>query len=79
MNFELIYFILIIILIMIIFFVISKKRLSKIKEKFNEEIEIIKLSEAQHYRETQSIIRELEAAKDRKVESDKDKYPESLF
>ncbi|WP_299149833.1 DUF4041 domain-containing protein [uncultured Dokdonia sp.] len=48
-----------------------------IKNKYDKEVDFIKVSEAQQFRETQSIIKQLEKAKDKQVE--KDKYPDSLF
>lgn len=50
-----------------------------IKEKFDKEVDFIKMSEAQQFRETQSIIKQLEQAKNEKTESEIDKYPDSLI
>lgn len=46
-----------------------------IKEKYEKEVEFIKIPEAQEYRETKSIIKQLEQAKLEKIE----KYPDSLY
>ena len=50
-----------------------------IKEKYNKEVEFIKVPEAQEYRETKSIIKQLEQAKQKEIENKIEKYPDSLF
>jgi hypothetical protein len=50
-----------------------------IKEKYDKEVDFIKLPEAQEYRETKSIIRQIEQAKNEQAEKEIDKYPDSLF
>ena len=50
-----------------------------ITEKFDKEVDFIKMSEAQQFRETQSIIKQIEQAKNEKTESEIDKYPDSLI
>jgi len=48
-------------------------------EKYDKEVDFIKMSEAQQFRETQSIIKQLEQTKNEKAESEIDKYPDSLL
>ncbi|WP_242093626.1 DUF4041 domain-containing protein [Aestuariivivens sediminicola] len=48
-------------------------------EKYDEEVEFIKVPEAQEYRETKSIIKQLEQAKQEQIENEIEKYPDSLF
>lgn len=50
-----------------------------IKEKYDKEVDFIKLQVAQQFRETQSIIKQLEQAKEEQIEKETDKYPDSLF
>ncbi|MCD8425987.1 DUF4041 domain-containing protein [Tenacibaculum dicentrarchi] len=50
-----------------------------IKEKYGKEIDFIKTSEAQQFRETQSIIKQIEQTKNEKIKSKIEKYPENLF
>lgn len=50
-----------------------------IKEKYEKEVEFIKVPEAQEYRETKSIIKQLEQAKQEQIENEIEKYPDSLF
>ncbi len=48
-------------------------------EKYEKEVEFIKMSEARQFRETKSIIRQLEQAKKELTEKEIEKYPDSLF
>lgn len=50
-----------------------------IKDKYEKEVDFIKISEAQQFRETQSIIKQLEQAKNKQSENGFEKYPDSLF
>lgn len=50
-----------------------------IKDKYGKEVDFVKISEAQQFRETQSIIKQIEQAKNELVENEVEKYPESLF
>lgn len=50
-----------------------------IKDKYEKEVDFIKVSEAQQFRETQSIIKQIQQAKNEKAESEIEKYPDSLF
>jgi len=50
-----------------------------IQEKYDKEVEFIKVPEAQEYRETKSIIKQLEQAKQEQIENEIEKYPDSLF
>lgn len=50
-----------------------------IKDKYEKEVDFIKVSEAQQFRETQSIIKQIQKAKNEKAESEIEKYPDSLF
>ncbi|KPM32684.1 Hypothetical protein I595_1110 [Croceitalea dokdonensis DOKDO 023] len=50
-----------------------------IKEKYEKEVEFIKFPEAQEYRETKSIIKQLEQVKQEQIENEIEKYPDSLF
>lgn len=50
-----------------------------IQEKFDKEVEFIKEIEAQQFRETKSIIKQLQQAKAEEVEKEIEKYPDSLF
>jgi hypothetical protein len=50
-----------------------------IKEKYDKEVDFIKLQVAQQFRETKSIIKQLEQAKEEQIEKETDKYPDSLF
>lgn len=42
-------------------------------------MEFIKVPEAREYRETKSIIKQLEQAKQEQIENEIEKYPDSLF
>lgn len=48
-------------------------------DKFEKEVDFIKDIEAQQYRETKSIVKQLEQAKEEKAEKEIEKYPDSLF
>ncbi len=48
-------------------------------DKYEKEVDFIKVLEAQQYRETKSIIKQLQQAKDEQAESEIEKYPDSLF
>jgi hypothetical protein len=48
-------------------------------DKYEKEVDFIKVLEAQQFRETKSIIKQLQQAKEEKAESEIEKYPESLF
>ena len=50
-----------------------------VKDKYKKEVDFIKVSEAQQFRETQSIIKQIQQAKNEKPESEIEKYPDSLF
>lgn len=50
-----------------------------IKEKYEKEVEFIKVPEAQEYRETKSIINQIEQAKQEQINMKTEKYPDSLF
>lgn len=50
-----------------------------IKDKYEKEVDFIKVSEAQQFRETQSIIKQIQQAKNEQAESEIEKYPDSLF
>ncbi|WP_299766492.1 DUF4041 domain-containing protein [uncultured Dokdonia sp.] len=50
-----------------------------IKNKYEKEIDFIKVSEAQQFRETQSIIKQIEQEKNEQAENEIEKYPDSLF
>lgn len=50
-----------------------------IKDKYEKEVDFIKVSEAQQFRETQSIIKQLERVKNEQAENEVEKYPDSLF
>lgn len=50
-----------------------------IQEKYDKEVEFIKVPEAKEYRETKSIIKQLEQAKQEQIENEIEKYPDSLF
>tara|TARA_B100002049_G_scaffold63320_1_gene45666 strand:+ start:372 stop:1775 length:1404 start_codon:yes stop_codon:yes gene_type:complete len=47
--------------------------------KFEKEVDFIKDIEAQQFRETKSIIKQLEQAKEEQAEKENEKYPDSLF
>jgi hypothetical protein len=47
--------------------------------KYEKEVDFIKVIEAQQFRETKSIIKQLQQVKDEKTESEIEKYPENLF
>lgn len=47
--------------------------------KFEKEVDFIKDIEAQQFRETKSIIKQLEQAKQEQTEKEIEKYPDSLF
>lgn len=48
-------------------------------EKYGKEVNFIKISEAQEYRETDSILKKLEIEKSNTTHIQKGKYPDSLF
>lgn len=48
-------------------------------DKYEKEVDFIKVLEAQQYRETKSIIKQLQQAKSELTESEIEKYPDSLF
>lgn len=50
-----------------------------IKEKYDKEVDFIKIPEAQEFRETKSILKQIEQASNQQAEKEMDKYPESLF
>jgi len=50
-----------------------------IKDKYEKEVDFIKVLEAQQFRETQSIIKQIEQAKNIQVENEIEKYPDSLL
>jgi len=50
-----------------------------INEKYKKEVDFIKVIEAQQFRETKSIIKQLQEAKDEQAEKEIEKYPDSLF
>ena len=50
-----------------------------IKEKYSKEVDFIKIPEAQEFRETKSIIKQIEQAKNEQAEKEIEKYPDSLF
>ncbi|WP_412561129.1 DUF4041 domain-containing protein [Winogradskyella sp. MIT101101] len=50
-----------------------------IKNKYDKEVEFIRVPEAQEYRETKSLIKQLEQAQKEQTDSEIDKYPDSLF
>ncbi|WP_282116991.1 DUF4041 domain-containing protein [Cellulophaga baltica] len=50
-----------------------------VKDKYDKEVDFIKTAEAQQFRETKTIIKQIEHAKNEQVESEIEKYPDSLF
>ena len=48
-------------------------------DKYDKEVDFIKVIEAQQFRETKSIIKQLQQVKDEQAESEIEKYPDSLF
>ena len=50
-----------------------------VKNKYDKEVDFIKVIEAQQFRETKSIIKQLQQTKDKQTESEIEKYPDSLF
>lgn len=48
-------------------------------DKYEKEVDFIKVIEAQQFRETKSIIKQLQEAIDEQGESEIEKYPDSLF
>lgn len=48
-------------------------------DKYDKEVDFIKVIEAQQFRETKSIIKQLKQAKEEQVEKEIEKYPDSLF
>ena len=50
-----------------------------ITEKYEKEIEFIRVPEAQDYRETKSILNQLKQVKQEQIEKETEKYPDSLF
>lgn len=62
------------------YFRVSLDEIEKvIQEKYEKEVEFIKVPEAQEYRETKSIIKQLKQAKQEQIENEIEKYPDSLF
>ena len=50
-----------------------------ITEKYDKEVDFIKVIEAQQFRETKSIIKQLQQDKEEQSEKEIEKYPDSLF
>ncbi|WP_077398871.1 DUF4041 domain-containing protein [Cellulophaga omnivescoria] len=50
-----------------------------IRKKYHKDVKFIKVPEAQEYRETKSIIKQLELAKQEQIENEIEKYPDSLL
>ncbi|MGJ8660311.1 MAG: DUF4041 domain-containing protein, partial [Cellulophaga fucicola] len=50
-----------------------------IRKKYDKDVKFIKVPEAQEYRETKSIIKQLELAKQEQIENEIEKYPDSLL
>lgn len=50
-----------------------------ILDKYDKEVEFVKLSEAQQFRETQSIIKQLQKSLEEEAERETEKYPDTLF
>jgi len=48
-------------------------------DKYDKEVEFVKLSEAQQFRETQSIIKQLQKSLEEEAERELEKYPDTLF
>ena len=48
-------------------------------EKYEKQVDFIKVLEAQQFRETKSIIKQLQQAKDEQAVNEIEKYPDSLF
>jgi len=48
-------------------------------DKFEKEVDFVKDIEAQQFRETKSIIKQLQQAKEEQAEKEIEKYPDSLF
>lgn len=62
------------------YFRVSLDEIEKvIIEKYENEVDFIKVIEAQQFRETKSIIKQLLQAKDEQAEREIEKYPDSLF
>jgi len=62
------------------YFRVSLDEIEKVVlEKYDKEVEFIKLSEAQEFRETQSIIKELKKKEQEILEKEEEKYPDTLF
>lgn len=62
------------------YFQVTLEEIEKaIKEKYDSAVEFIKIPEAQEYRETQSIIRQVEQMNKELTKNESDKYPDSLF
>ena len=62
------------------YFRVSLDEIEKvIIEKYDKEVDFIRIPEAQEYRETKSIIKQIENAKKEKDEKEIEKYPDSLF
>lgn len=50
-----------------------------ILDKYDKGVEFVKLSEAQQFRETQSIIKQLQKSLEEEAERETEKYPDTLF
>lgn len=62
------------------YFRVSLDEIEKvIIDKFDKEVDFIKVIEAQQFRETKSIIKQIEQANAKQAESEVEKYPKSLF
>jgi hypothetical protein len=48
-------------------------------DKYEKEVDFIKVIEAQQFRETKSIIKQIQETKDEQAEKEIEKYPDSLF
>lgn len=48
-------------------------------DKYDKDVDFIKISEAQQFRETKSILKQLQQTKDEQEENEMQKYPDSLF
>jgi hypothetical protein len=62
------------------YFRVSLDEIEKvIIEKYEKEVDFIKVIEAQQFRETKSIIKQIQETKDEQAEKEIEKYPDSLF
>lgn len=62
------------------YFQVSLDEIEKIiRDKYDQEVEFIKVSEAQQYRETKSILKQLQEKQNKKELEGIEKYPDSLF